>query len=106
MGSVAGQLVTFTTTFNVGRQIFTSESTLRFRSRDDIEVSINSAGLSLVEVRDAPDRPGLEFVFIAELGECTPGNLEQVSDLFAGPGAHGSTRGYVDSVRGRELAGE
>jgi SAM-dependent methyltransferase len=67
--SVAGQLVTFTTTFNVGGQILTSESTLRFRSRDDIEVSINSAGLSLVEVRDAPDRPGLEFVFIAELGE-------------------------------------
>ncbi|MBI1376006.1 MAG: hypothetical protein GC157_00760 [Frankiales bacterium] len=67
--SIAGQLVTFATTFNVAGQILTSESTLRFRSRDDTEVSLDSAGLSLVEVRDAPARPGLEFVFIAELGE-------------------------------------
>lgn len=63
---VAAQFVTFTTTFEVGGLRFTSESTLRFRTRDQVETSLTSAGFSLVEVRDAPDRPGLEFVFIAE----------------------------------------
>lgn len=43
----------------------TSESTLRFRSRVEIEASLIAAGYVLVAVRDAPDRPGKEFVFIA-----------------------------------------
>lgn len=43
----------------------TSESTLRFRSREEIEESLTRAGFAVDEVRDAPDRPGLEFVFIA-----------------------------------------
>ncbi|GAA3548824.1 class I SAM-dependent methyltransferase [Kribbella ginsengisoli] len=41
----------------------TSESTLRFRPRAEIEQSLARAGFAVDEVRDAPDRPGLEFVF-------------------------------------------
>ena len=42
----------------------TSESMLRFRSREELERSIAGAGLDLEDVRDAPDRPGREWVFI------------------------------------------
>lgn len=43
----------------------TSDSTRRFRSRAEIEGSLEPAGYTLVDVRDAPDRPGREWVFIA-----------------------------------------
>ncbi len=43
----------------------TSESTLRFRSRSEIAETLSQAQLTVESVRDAPDRPGLEFVFIA-----------------------------------------
>jgi len=42
-----------------------SESTLRFRTRDEIAASLDAAGFHLDEVRDAPDRPGMEYVFRA-----------------------------------------
>ena len=45
--------------------MLTSDSTLRFRSRDELATSLIAAGLVVDEVRDAPDRPGREFVFIA-----------------------------------------
>jgi SAM-dependent methyltransferase len=44
----------------------TSDSTLRFRERPEVEAALARGGLTVREVRDAPDRPGLEFVFIAE----------------------------------------
>ena len=62
-----GSRVSFRTTFvfeNDGA-VLTSDSTLRFRSRDELTTSLTAAGLAVDEVRDAPDRPGLEFVFIA-----------------------------------------
>ena len=43
----------------------TSESTLRFRGRDEIVASLEATGFAVEDVRDAPDRPGREFVFIA-----------------------------------------
>ena len=43
----------------------TSDSTRRFWSRAEIEGSLRSAGYTLVDVRDAPDRPGSEWIFIA-----------------------------------------
>ena len=43
----------------------TSVSTLRFRERDEIETSLRAAGFEIDEVLDAPDRPGLEWVFVA-----------------------------------------
>lgn len=60
-------LVTFRYTF-VFRQdgsVLTSDSTLRFRSRSEIAETLSHAGFVVESVRDAPDRPGLEFVFIA-----------------------------------------
>ena len=43
--------------------VLTSDSTLRFRERDEVEHSL--VGFVVDEVRDAPDRPGKEFVFVA-----------------------------------------
>ncbi|MEJ7651279.1 MAG: class I SAM-dependent methyltransferase [Nakamurella sp.] len=43
----------------------TSDSTLRFRSRDELTASLEEAGFTVQEIRDAPDRPGREFVFLA-----------------------------------------
>jgi SAM-dependent methyltransferase len=63
---VAGPLVSFTSWFRFGPDdVLTSTSTLRFRERDEVVSSVEAAGLTLVEVRDAPDRPGLEFVYVA-----------------------------------------
>jgi hypothetical protein len=45
--------------------VLTSESTLRFRDRDAVARSLLTAGFMVDEVRDAPDRPGRELVFIA-----------------------------------------
>jgi SAM-dependent methyltransferase len=44
--------------------LVTSDSTLRFRDRDEILVALASHGFAVVDVRDAPDRPGREFVFV------------------------------------------
>lgn len=43
----------------------TSDSTLRFRDRDEMEASLTAAGYRVLDVREAPDRPGREFVFVA-----------------------------------------
>jgi len=48
-------------------EILTSASTLRFRSRDEVKAGLAENGFHLEEVREAPDRPGREFVFIAEV---------------------------------------
>jgi SAM-dependent methyltransferase len=45
--------------------VVTSVSTLRFRERDEIEATLAAAGFTVDEVLDAPDRPGLEWVFVA-----------------------------------------
>lgn len=47
--------------------LLTSDSTLRFRDRAEVEVTLSDSGFEVLEVRDAPDRPGLEFVFVARL---------------------------------------
>ncbi|MGI5488205.1 class I SAM-dependent methyltransferase [Microtetraspora malaysiensis] len=46
--------------------VVTSDSTLRFRDRDEVERSLAAVGYRVVDVREAPDRPGREFVFVAE----------------------------------------
>lgn len=45
--------------------VLTSRSVLRFRSEEQVTAALEGAGLGLREVRDAPDRPGLEMVFLA-----------------------------------------
>lgn len=65
---VSPPFVSFRWTFqfeDTGEEL-TSDSTLRFRSLDEIETSVRTSGLVVTEVRDAPDRPGLEFVVICE----------------------------------------
>jgi SAM-dependent methyltransferase len=59
-------LVTFTWTFVFpDGEVIVSRSTLRFREREDVESTLVANGYALEEVRDAPDRPGREFVFFA-----------------------------------------
>lgn len=64
---VNGEYVSYRRTyvFAADGTTLTSDSTRRFRSRTGIEGSLRSAGYTLVSVRDAPDRPGRELVFIA-----------------------------------------
>jgi SAM-dependent methyltransferase len=64
---VSGDLVTFRTTyvFESDGAVLTSKSTLRFRGRAAVTDSLAAAGFTVAEVRDAPDRPAREFVFIA-----------------------------------------
>jgi SAM-dependent methyltransferase len=64
---VSGELVTFRTTyvFDADGAVLTSDSTLRFRGRDAVLDSLAAAGFTADEIRDAPDRPGREFVFVA-----------------------------------------
>jgi SAM-dependent methyltransferase len=68
-----GSLVTFDApnVFEADGTVITSRSTLRFRSRQEIEDSLGAAGFVVDEVRDAPDRPGRELVFVAR--RLTPG---------------------------------
>ena len=42
-----------------------STSTLRFRERDELERDLDRHGFDVLDVRDAPDRPGTEMVFVA-----------------------------------------
>ncbi|MGW7270750.1 class I SAM-dependent methyltransferase [Streptomyces sp. NPDC054864] len=46
-------------------ETLTSDSTLRFRERDEVTTSLAAHGYLVEEIRDAPDRPGKEFVFLA-----------------------------------------
>lgn len=59
--------VTFrgTIVFEADGSTLTSDSTLRFRSQGQIERSLRDAGFRVEDVREAPDRPGKEFVFLA-----------------------------------------
>lgn len=67
---VEGSRVSFRMTFVFGSDgaMLTSDSTLRFRGRSELADSLAAAGLVVEEVRDASDRPGREFVFIARAG--------------------------------------
>ncbi|MEU2897808.1 class I SAM-dependent methyltransferase [Streptomyces sp. NPDC001273] len=64
---VDGSLVTFRTTyvFAADGTVLTSDSTLRFRGREEVEADLAGHGFAVEGVRDAPDRPGREFVFVA-----------------------------------------
>jgi SAM-dependent methyltransferase len=64
---VIGPLVTFrwTAVFASDGQVMTSDSTLRFRERDEVEATLVMHGYAVEEVRGTPDRPGREFVFFA-----------------------------------------
>ncbi|GAB2869945.1 class I SAM-dependent methyltransferase [Streptomyces deserti] len=64
---VDGPLVTcrWTYVFAADGQVLTSDLTLRFREREEVEADLAAQGYVVEDVRDAPDRPGREFVFVA-----------------------------------------
>lgn len=65
--SVDGEFVTFQspTIFHADGERVDSTSTLRFRGRGEVERSLTQAGFVVEDVREAPDRPGREMVFVA-----------------------------------------
>jgi len=64
---VDGEVVSFESpnVFEADGAVIVSRSTLRFRSRAAIEASLVQSGFVVDDVRDAPDRPGRELVFVA-----------------------------------------
>ncbi len=64
---MSGPLVSFRCTwvFQSDGQVLTSDSTLRFRERDEVQAALLAHGYAVEEIRGAPDRPGREFVFLA-----------------------------------------
>lgn len=60
-------LVSFRQTYRFASDgvVLVSDSTLRFRERDEIDGALGACGFVVDDVRDAPDRPGLEWVFVA-----------------------------------------
>ena len=64
---VSGPLVTFrwTYVFAADGEVLTSDSTLRFRERREVEGDLVAHGYAVEDVRDAPDRPGKESVYVA-----------------------------------------
>ncbi|WP_166355624.1 class I SAM-dependent methyltransferase [Phytoactinopolyspora limicola] len=64
---VALPLVSFRYTyrFESDGAVVSSDSTLRFRRRTEVESTLAAAGFRVLDVRDALDRPGREYVFVA-----------------------------------------
>jgi hypothetical protein len=52
--------------FHSDGAVITSDSTLRFRGSDEIAGDLDRCGFNIREIRGAPDRPGLELVFLAQ----------------------------------------
>lgn len=57
--------------FHTDQTTIESESRLRFRTKESIIHSLNKTGFSVTDIRDAPDRPQQEFVFIAQKAEAS-----------------------------------
>jgi hypothetical protein len=64
---VALPLVTFEGSTAIGEEIMRSTSTLRFRERNELERDLSRHGFNVFDVRDAPDRPGKEMVFLTQV---------------------------------------
>ena len=72
--SVADDVVSFRWTFELDDgQTVVSHSTLRFRSQEHVAADLRDAGFEVVDVREAPDRPGLEHVFVAVAADARAG---------------------------------
>jgi len=67
MTAVREPFVSFLSTFAFGSgRVITSESTLRFRTEDEVRNLLQAADLFVEEVRGASDRPGRELIFISK----------------------------------------
>lgn len=58
-------LVRFEGTTEIDGEVLRSSSTLRFRSLAEVRSTLADHGFEVAEVREAPDRPGLEHVVLA-----------------------------------------
>ena len=69
---VALPLVSFRQTYRFldTDDVITSDSTLRFRERDELVAALELHGFAVDDIRDAPDRPRREFVFVCR-ARCT-----------------------------------
>jgi hypothetical protein len=56
----------YTYCFLADGAVVTSDSTLRFRDRSELEAGLGDLAYRVRDVRQAPDRPDREFVFIVE----------------------------------------
>lgn len=67
--SVEADMVSFrwSHAFATDGQVVTSDSTLRFRDRAAVVECLDASGFVVEDVREAPDRPGRELVFIASV---------------------------------------
>ena len=65
--AVALPLVTFEGSTAIGEEIMRSTSTLRFRERNELERDLSRHGFNVLDVCDAPDRPGKEMVFLTQV---------------------------------------
>jgi SAM-dependent methyltransferase len=74
---VDGELVTFRSTLVFEDATITSESTLRFRNRASLSADLAAAGFVVDDVRDAPDRPGRELVFVASRDDSLAAHKER-----------------------------
>lgn len=62
---VALPLVSFRYTYTFpGGDVLTSDSTLRFRDRNELGAALTACGFQIHDVRQAPDRPARERVFL------------------------------------------
>ncbi|GAA3032741.1 class I SAM-dependent DNA methyltransferase [Actinokineospora globicatena] len=60
-------LVSFRSTYRFpDGAVISSSTTLRFRDLDEISRDLAAHGYRVLDVREAPDRPGKEFVFVAQ----------------------------------------
>ena len=64
---VALPLVSFEGSTAIGEESMRSTSTLRFRERNELERDLSRYGFNVLDVRDAPDRPGKEMVFLTQV---------------------------------------
>jgi hypothetical protein len=71
---VALPLVTFEGSTAIGEEIMRSTSTLRFRERNELERDLSRHGFNVLDLRDAPDRPGKEMVFLTQVSD---GNIRE-----------------------------
>lgn len=69
MTDVSLPLITFETETVIVGERLRSASTLRFRDLPEVERDLDDHGFEVVDVRDAPDRPGLEHVILARAAQ-------------------------------------
>ena len=67
MTEVALPLVTFEGSTAIGEEIMRSTSTVHFRERKELQCDLSRHRFNLLDVRDAPDPPGKEMVFLTQV---------------------------------------